>query len=797
MPNIEIVTLAALLHDIGTFSQLAGQQLNDIESKDIKKVCPDYGQWSSFLHALHSAAFIEEHINNNQDELLELVTYHHQPDLAPDKIKLAVKIIALADWLSNGEFRGREFGLSDDFRKEPLVSIFSKIILDDKKTDIHYIKPGILDLNLSNLFPLKDEGEKSKLPYSELWNGFTTEFAKIDQTQNFSKYFSTILYLLEKFTCTLPAFSEKGTSYISLFHHLKTTTAIANCLYDLDSEFIEKAYNTLKENNLKENILNETSCYLIGGDVSGIQDFIYSVTSDNALKGLRGRSFYLQLLAESITKSILSTFGLTQANIIFCGGGHFFMLVPKNQNIEHDLTQIKKLVDHNLFEAHRGKLALAISLQELTLKDFFGDGFGKAFFKLKQKLGIEKRKKFSTFFDGRSTVQKIMGPFDVGGTQDVCEICSEELTDEEETEKMEQCFFCQSFGDLSRELVKSKYLIEKESMSQITQISKRPKNYREVLQHFGCDYELAKEKVTSGRTYLINSSKFLNSELFDGFQFFPKYAPLNKYGNTKTLEEFSDEAEGLKTWGVFRADVDFLGKIFKNGLGNEQTITLISTLSYFISLYFSARVEAIAEREFKDKIYIIYSGGDDMFALGPWSVLPDFAKKIYDDFAEFTKHPALTLSGGIYLSPSKKFPVYQAAASAGESLELAKNEGRNNLTYFQQTIPWDNFKQVKEVKDQIVNLLKEDPQNKVKVSKSLIRILYSGWSEKERHEEIQKKDGFSIFRIWRLLYAFKRLKERHKRRANGLTELEENIMLNNELRPYLDVATRWAEYLTR
>lgn len=38
--------------------------------------------------------------------------------------------------------------------------------------------------------------------------------------------------------------------------------------------------------------------FLLGGDVSGIQSFIYTLTAAGATKSLRGRSFYLQLLTE-------------------------------------------------------------------------------------------------------------------------------------------------------------------------------------------------------------------------------------------------------------------------------------------------------------------------------------------------------------------------------------------------------------------------------------------------------------------------------------------------------------------
>jgi hypothetical protein len=54
-----------------------------------------------------------------------------------------------------------------------------------------------------------------------------------------------------------------------------------------------------------------------------------------------------------------------------------------------------------------------------------------------------------------------------------------------------------------------------------------------------------------------------------------------------------------------------------------------------------------------------------------------------------------------------------------------------------------------------------------------------------------------MIRIWRFLYALKRLKERHSAYAEKIDDLERAVMIDKELKPYLDVSIRWAELLTR
>ena len=66
-------------------------------------------------------------------------------------------------------------------------------------------------------------------------------------------------------------------------------------------------------------------------DVSGIQDFIYTITSKNALKTLRARSFYLEIMMEHMTDCLLEKLHLSRANLVYSGGGHCYILMPNTK----------------------------------------------------------------------------------------------------------------------------------------------------------------------------------------------------------------------------------------------------------------------------------------------------------------------------------------------------------------------------------------------------------------------------------------------------------------------------------
>jgi len=246
----EKIQLAALLHNIGKFYQGTSKFVGS--------------------HQELCNKFIE--------------TYVPLKEWRPSLEEQQQEVIVAADWLSSGEKEELEEKEEAEKRKNtPLTSIFSKV--DIEKGNLpparyYPIKPLALDDDI--LFP-KEEGEKEKgdltEDYEVLWTGFEKEVVKLKAITDFKAYFNTLYYLLQKYTWCIPSTVGKTKMDVSLFDHLKTTCAVASCLFKTKSE---------------------NKFLLIKGDISGIQDFIYKLASpEEAFKGmskrLRGRSFYLTL----------------------------------------------------------------------------------------------------------------------------------------------------------------------------------------------------------------------------------------------------------------------------------------------------------------------------------------------------------------------------------------------------------------------------------------------------------------------------------------------------------------------
>ena len=783
--EFQTVILAALLHDIGKFYQRAGHKLGYEDDYWIQICCKrfhtTYGERYSYQHAVYSGKFIRHYLKGFE-EVEILAMHHHMPENVPDNSKrYLAKLITLADWLASGERRDRE--LDEEFgdpTREPLISIFSRITLNRNKNAPYYVPVNVLDPTLEGMFPtIKHEDAISKNIYDPrsyhfLWDQFVREVEQIDKMDILDQ----LLFLLEKYTLCIPSAVYKEKPDLSLFHHLKSTAAITACLYHLQisEDKIDDVLNAIKNGKIEHKVMNESAFLLVGGDLSGIQDFIYSVTSEKALKGLRGRSFYLQLLSESVAKMILRDFNIPESNLLYSGGGHFNLLLPFTKDAEKKLDTIRELVDRILFNAHDGKLAVIIGWHPVKWLDFIN--FGNLWDQLGYFLTKGKRRKFSGLFSTGDAF-KVFEPFEKGGEMKACEVCSDEI------EREGQCSLCRSFASLSLDLANNKAI--RVIPIKPKYFDKKPSDWSNVLEALGYSYSFVKGKDKSA--FVINSTNFLG--IYRGFKFIARNTP-KKGEDVMTLEDIASEACGIKKWGILRADVDNLGKIFKEGLGEDKTISRVCMLSYMLSLYFSARVNELA-KDFGKKIYVVYSGGDDLLILGAWSILPKIAQRIYDDFRKFTCHN-LTLSGGIYIAPSKKFPVYQAASEAGEAVKKAKEYQKNKITFLNKAIPWEDMASVHDMAEKIRKLLEDYEKNSI--PRSLLSVLYAGWQEKD----LAEKKKISMPRLWRVFYAFKKLMKGYKEEDEQLIELNEILkktITDFNLMPYLDVATRWADYLTR
>ncbi|HOC01939.1 MAG TPA: type III-A CRISPR-associated protein Cas10/Csm1, partial [bacterium] len=685
----EAVILGGLLHDIGKFYQRAypdktnlSQQTKNLEGY----ICPfnKKGNFFTHQHVLWTNEFFNKYLKG-YDDVASIAVYHHRPDKFEDKI------VQLADWLSSGERRKREpeETLPVEVKQEPLISIFSQIEINNKKTDIHFCPAVSIGKKIEDLFPCKNKTDalNEKKNFTALWDGFSTEIGHIKPSDGFNKNYPRIQHLLEKYTLFVPSSAYFDKPEVSLFHHLKSSAAIAGCLVNLDisekdlDDIIETFY--IKPSQ----ILQRKDFVLVSGDLSGIQNFIYSVTTKQALKGLRGRSFYLQIVSETIARYILDEFNLPECNLLFLGGGNFTLLLPNTPDFPEKIKNLAKTIGKNMLDLHNGRIISVLGYTTLSYQDFTTENFSRKIEDLRNIMTREKRRKLSPVFEEKNLFKPY--PQFIDKELYGCEICGKEI----ETEG--KCSLCSSFENLSKEIRYSKTLeiehikYEKEQMP--------VDSWEQFPSTLGYKYTFKKESLGSRSdkiTYIFNNPDFLTGRC-DGWRFESIYSPEG------TLEDLSKVATGVKKWAALRMDVDNLGLIFSEGLKEKSngqnkdvqkiSISRYSMLSSMVSLFFSIGINHLRETRYQN-CCVVYSGGDDLFIIGPWSDIPNFATDIRESFIRYTcNHPGITISGGIFIAPSSGFPVYRAAIEAGQLEEKAKRGEKNKISFLDTSINWQDF----------------------------------------------------------------------------------------------------------
>ncbi|MCX7695380.1 MAG: type III-A CRISPR-associated protein Cas10/Csm1, partial [Caloramator sp.] len=518
--------VAALLHDIGKFYQRTQDSDEKEKVKKAYKTIYEQEGAHSPRHQEWGAYFCEKLNLPNLNEVKRLVRNHHKPT------DVYEKIISIADMLSSGEREEKE----DDCKN--LISVLNLVKLNGEGGEKRKYKK-ISRLSEFNELMDNEEGNIA-LSYKRLWSEFEEvikEEGDIDR----------IYYILNEYTSNVPSAYYYSRPDINLFSHLKTTAAISVCLYKQFEEEIKKGdYRKIDEIytkvKLNKELVKEDIFCLIKGDISGIQSFLYNIDMEDSLKNLKARSFYLSYILDIIARYIVDEEGLTLSNILYCGGGHFYIIAP-NKTRER-IENYKKKIQEVLFKSHGIDVSVLLSCVPFNVSDLATADFSKVFWAAGNKLSEEKYKKYSNMMDEDFFMPR--------NNTNICPYCRREI-------KGDICEFCESFVDLGNALNKNKYInIHKRNIHE-----GRVKRVEDVFAAFGYEIEFTNQvnkKALSINKINVDFKNTLGYIKTANYMF-------EKDGKIVTLDGVADVAQGIKRWGVLRGDVDNLGRIFLEGLG--------------------------------------------------------------------------------------------------------------------------------------------------------------------------------------------------------------------------------------
>lgn len=751
MKEKEILIKGALLHDIG-------------------KVC--YRAMNKRInHSKLGGDFLEQYLKSNEEteRLLNCVRYHHKDYLQKaklDKNDLAY-IVYEADNIASGMDRRENEGEEKGFDpKLNLDSIFS-VFYSDKEIQVANKYPLIYkDINKAFNYPRTDISLATNSNYEALLNKIKSHFITKDISQI---SINQLLQIIEEGFSYLPSSTNRAeVCDISLYVHSKITSAVASCMKLYFDEQQIQDYKKYCFNSGSKIFRNEKIYLLVSGDISGIQDFIYTILSKGALKTLRGRSLYIDLLLEEFIDEYLEQIGLSRANVLYSGGGHFYILAPNIEDTKKAIDKLQAKMNRWLMENIGINLYLAIGIAECSANNLMkSEAQGNLFATVNKKLKDDKTIRYSKDEDFLEYIFNVEKEEDTAKKE--CNICHnlvDKLWKYNSDEEI-ACEFCLNLYKLGQDILTQDlvFVISEEKIDGGIKIFGKDKDLYLYAVNIE-DIDMFKGKIL--RIYSKNN--LLENDLAIRL-YLADYSAKNENDEVMTFDDLAKSScktdKGIKRLGVLRLDVDDLGIAFSSGFVSDKdkiednlryaTLSRYADLSKDISMFFKVAINKICagdltgcvdfeEKAFnifgiakapKRKVNIIYAGGDDLFLVGAWDEVLEVAIDINRAFKQFT-NGKLTLSAGMAMF-SPTYPISKMAEIAGLLVQMSKNrKDKNSIALFgmetnlkangqlecKHIYTWADF-EMKVCKEKMNYLLARlsfdgDKFNKLSVGKSLI-----------------------------------------------------------------------------
>lgn len=651
MDNAQLkATAGALLHDIGKI-------MNDKNNH----------------HSMSGASFVEKNSKLVDDDILDQIRYHHKKQLSEaSKVSDYAYVTNFADTVSaKMDRRKKDDGTLIQTKLKALDSIFN--ILNGNNEKLVYNAEQITKGGSIN-YPTS----KGSVSGNVLENAKKDFEYVLKNSNSDEELVSKLLIAAEKNLSFVPAaITDEKVNDISLFDHLKMTAAIAASVIRYLNENKITDFKTLLDK--ESDFMNEKMFLLYSMDVSGIQDFIYTIATQKVLKGLRTRSFYLEIVIEHCIDTLLEKTGLTRANLIYSGGGHAYIILPNTDGIKEILVEYEKQINDWFMEYYRTDLYIASGYSECSANSFCNEPAGsykEIFAEVSKKISDKKMKRYS------SNVIKTLNSIEQNDGSRECKVCHrvDRLT------KEDKCEICAGIENISKDILnRDIFAVAPEKLTE----SSLPLPFGYNL--IALKREEADKLEKNGQIKRIYSKNSLDID--------DSYIKIwvGDYHNGDDFSTLAKRSNGIKRLAVMRADVDNLGQAFVSGFENNKsknadqyvTLSRTATFSRKLSMFFKLHInEILANGEFtmssekesgKRNALIVYSGGDDLFVIGSWDDIVEFSVDLSRKFKKFSQN-TLTVSAGIDLYP-EKYPVAVMAKKTGELEEISKGmDGKNAVT---------------------------------------------------------------------------------------------------------------------
>lgn len=653
---------------------------------DIGKVLFRYNDGRN--HALSGADFLAKQAGVVDKDILEQVKYHHAALLKNSGV--AEKSLAYISYIADNiaaaaDRRSINESGSGFVRNLPLASIFN--LLNGNAEHKHY-QCALLDSD-DIQYPTDAEICYDESFYGRCINNILTALQGIDYC---AEYVNSLLAILEANLSFVPSSTSlKEVADVSLYDHMKMTAAFGGCIYQYLSENQADNYKETLFNQA-EQFYAEKAFLLYSMDISGIQDFIYNISSKGALKSLRARSFYLELIMEYMADELLERVGLSRANLLYCGGGHAYVLLPNTEAVKQKMADFAKDMNCFFLQNFATELYLAVGVAQCSANELknMPDGAYSAVFR-------QAANAVSACKANRYAAEEILA-LNAGRQADAqreCRSCRRvDLLNEDS-----DCAICAALKNFSNAIQTKDFFVVVTANENANLLPLPDGRY--LLAETEAELLL---RLQRNQNYVRSYCK---NKLYTGVNLATKLW-VGDYKNGDTFEELAAQAAGVERLGVLRADVDNLGQAFVHGFESAEngskynTVSRTATFSRKLSIFFKRHVNKLLQNgvyylnadneQGKRYAAVVYSGGDDVFIVGAWDDILGFAVDLHKSLSEFSQQ-TLSISAGIGIYPPT-YPIAAMARETGILEEAAKGyPGKNAVALFDEsgTYSWNDF----------------------------------------------------------------------------------------------------------
>lgn len=664
------LAIGSMLHDIGKVVYRGGDGRN---------------------HSQSGYDYLKGEAGIKDEDILNCVRFHHGAYLKSASIGSdgLAYITYLADNIAAAADRRERYDGENGFdKKVPLESVFN--ILNGNNGHSHYARQ-VLDPRKGMIYPTEKKVEMDDGFYKTVIQNITDSLKGIVYSE---EYLDSLLSILEADLSYVPSStSKREVADISLFDHLKITAAVALCIERyLESRRISDYKQILFEQ--AEKAYEEEMFLLYSMDISGIQDFIYTIATKYALRGLRARSFYLEILMEHLIDELLTKLSLCRTNLLYCGGGHCYLLLPNTREVRQTLEEQERMVDRWFLDTFGIALYVAGGYAPCNAKNLQNEPKGSypALYRAVSKMIAGKK---AHRYDAEEICY--LNAIDHKGDRE-CVVCHKM----DQVNEDGRCPICEALEDMSSAILYRDFFTvidepEKDTLPLPGGRYLTADTERQLLERM--------KKSSYVRSYTKNdiyTGKHVTTKLWVG-----------DYTTGDTFEGFAEKAKGIERIGVLRADVDNLGTTFVYGFqrpdGDDRYMTLsrTSVLSRQLSMFFKGYINGLlkngSSRYFSDggkrNVAIVYSGGDDVFLVGAWNEVIDAFIDLHMALERFAQG-TLTISGGVGIYPPGH-PINIMAREVAELEESSKKrDGKNAITLFGDSYTYDWKRFIEHVADE-------------------------------------------------------------------------------------------------